>query len=175
MIKFIFLHIFGWRIVGFTKLPKKCILIAAPHTHWVDFFLGLAIKYSINENLKFLAKKELFFIPLNILMNYLGGIPVKRDSNTNTVDQISRFFNERNEFKLAISPEGTRKKVEKWKTGFYYIAKKSNIPIICISLNFLKKTVTFSKPYSLTKNKEKDFHKLKNNFKESIGKIPEYS
>ena len=116
MIKFIFLHIFGWRIVGFTKLPKKCILIAAPHTHWVDFFLGLAIKYSINENLKFLAKKELFFIPLNILMNYLGGIPVKRDSNTNTVDQISRFFNEKNEFKLAISPEGTRKKVEKWKT-----------------------------------------------------------
>ena len=62
-------------------------------------------------------------------MNFLGGIPVNRNSNTNTVDQISSIFNDRNEFKLAISPEGTRRKVKKWKTGFYYIAKKSNVPI----------------------------------------------
>ena len=108
-------------------------------------------------------------------MNFLGGIPVNRNSNTNTVDQISTIFNDRNEFKLAISPEGTRRKVKRWKTGFYYIAKKSNVPVICISLNFLKKSVTFSKPYYLTSNKEKDFNKLKKNFRNSIGKIPKYS
>jgi len=175
MIKLIFHKILGWKIKGFTKLPNKCVLIAAPHTHWQDFFLGLAIRNSINQNIKFIGKKELFFYPLNILMNFLGGIPVNRNSNTNTVDQISSIFNDRNEFKLAIFPEGSRRKVKKWKTGFYYIAKKSNVPVICISLNFLKKSVTFSKPYYLTSNKEKDFNKLKKNFRDSIGKITKYS
>ena len=108
-------------------------------------------------------------------MNFLGGIPVTRNSKTNTVDQISNLIKSKKEFKLAISPEGTRKKVYKWKSGFYYIAKKSNIPVICISLNFKKRIVTFSKPYFLTANINKDMEKLKINFKDSIGKIAEYS
>ena len=175
MIKLIFHKILGWKIKGFTKLPNKCVLIAGPHTHWQDFFLGLAIRSSINQNIKFIGKKELFFYPLNILMNFLGGIPVNRNSNTNTVDQISTIFNDRNEFKLAISPEGTRRKVKRWKTGFYYIAKKSSVPVISISLNFKKKEVTFYKPYTITGNIENDIKILKTNFKNSVGKIPEYS
>ena len=134
MIKLIFHKILGWKIKGFTKLPNKCVLIAAPHTHWQDFFLGLAIRNSINQNIKFIGKKELFFYPLNILMNFLGGIPVNRNSKTNTVDQISSIFNDRNEFKLAISPEGTRRKVKKWKTGFYYIAKKSYFSSLIVKI-----------------------------------------
>ena len=62
---------------------------------------------------------------------------------------------------MAISPEGTRKKVSKWKTGFYYIAKRANVPVVCISLNFYERTVTFSKPYELTNNKDLDFKNLK--------------
>ena len=108
-------------------------------------------------------------------MIYLGGIPVNRNSNTNTVDQLSDIFIRRKQFKLAISPEGTRKKVQKWKTGFYYIAKKSNVPVICISLNFHERTVTFSKPYRLTNNKDLDFKNLKKNFKGSVGRIKKYS
>lgn len=175
MINFIFHKILGWKILGFTKLPAKCILIAGPHTHWIDFFLGLSIRNSIGENIKFIGKSELFFFPLNFLMRYLGGIPVSRNSKTNTVDQLSALFTKRTEFKLAISPEGTRKKVERWKTGFYYIAMKSNVPIICISLNFLNRTVTFSKPFSTSGNIKKDIPILKMNFKNSIGKIAEYS
>ena len=175
MIKFIFFKIFKWKIIGFKKLDKKCVLIAGPHTHWVDFFLGLAIRNAINEDIKFIGKKELFIFPLNLIMNHLGGIPVYRNSNTNTVDQISDIFNRRKKFKLAISPEGTRKKVQNWKTGFYYIAKKSNVPVVCISLNFPDRTATFSKPYQLTNNKDLDFKNLKKNFIGSVGKIKEYS
>ena len=101
MIKLIFHKILGWKIKGFTKLPNKCVLIAAPHTHWQDFFLGLAIRNSINQNIKFIGKKELFFYPLNILMNFLGGIPVNRNSNTNAVDQISTIFNDRKISRLS--------------------------------------------------------------------------
>ena len=175
MIKFIFHKILGWKIIGYKKLPDKCVLIAGPHTHWIDLFLGIAIRNSVGEDIKFIGKEELFFFPFNIIMNFLGGIPVSRNSKTNTVDQISNLIKSKNEFKLAISPEGTRKKVYKWKSGFYYIAKKSNIPVICISLNFKKRIVTFSKPYFLTGNIDKDTEKLKINFKDSIGKIPEYS
>ena len=108
-------------------------------------------------------------------MKFLGGIPVNRNSNSNTVDQISNYFIKRKQLKLAISPEGTRKKVSKWKTGFYYIAKRANVPVVAISLNFYERTVTFSKPYFLTNNKEKDFKILKNYFKGSVGKIKELS
>ena len=81
---------------------NKCVFLIST-SFWQDFFLGLAIRNSINQNIKFIGKKELFFYPLNILMNFLGGIPVNRNSNTNAVDQISTIFNDRNEFKLAIS------------------------------------------------------------------------
>ena len=108
-------------------------------------------------------------------MNFLGGIPVTRNSKTNTVDQISNLLKKNKVFKLAISPEGTRKKVYKWKSGFYYIAKKSNVPVISISLNFKKRVVTFYKPYTITGNIENDIKILKTNFKNSVGKIPEYS
>ena len=118
MIKFIFHKILGWKIIGYTKLPNKCVLIAGPHTHWIDLFLGIAIRNSIGEDIKFIAKEELFIFPLNIIMKFFGGIPVSRHSKTNTVDQISNLIKKNKEFKLAISPEGTRKKVNKWKRQF---------------------------------------------------------
>ena len=121
MIKFIFHKILGWKINGYSKLPVKCVLIACPHTHWIDLFLGFAIRNSIGEDIKFIGKKELFIFPLNIFLRNLGGIPVVRNSKTNTVDQISNLIKSKREFKLAISPEGTRKKVYKWKSRNDYI------------------------------------------------------
>ena len=118
MIKFIFFKILKWKIIGFKKLNNKCVLIAGPHTHWVDFFLGLAIRNVINEDIKFIGKKELFIFPLNLIMNYLGGIPVNRNSNTNTVDQISDIFNRRKKFKLdflIIGEKPTKRKIDSAK------------------------------------------------------------
>lgn len=175
MIKFIFHKILGWKIIGYTKLPNKCVLIAGPHTHWIDLFLGIAIRNSIGEDIKFIGKEELFIFPLNIIMKFLGGIPVSRNRKTNTVAQISNLIRKNKEFKLAISPEGTRKKVYKWKSGFYYIAKKSTIPVISVSLNFKERKVTFYKPYNITENIENDIKVLKTNFQHSVGKISEYS
>ena len=175
MIKFIFFKILKWKIIGFKKLNNKCVLIAGPHTHWVDFFLGLAIRNVINEDIKFIGKKELFFFPLNLLMKFLGGIPVNRNSNSNTVDQISNYFIKRKQLKLAISPEGTRKKVSKWKTGFYYIAKKANVPIVSVSMDAKKKEVIFSKPFYPTENIDKDFAHLRKFYSGVVGIVPKNS
>jgi 1-acyl-sn-glycerol-3-phosphate acyltransferase len=105
----------------------------------------------------------------------MGGIPVVRDSNTNTVESVAQIFNKKKKFRLALSPEGTRKKVFKWKTGFYYIAKKASVPIISISLNIPKKQVNISEPFYLTSNIDNDTKAIKKNFEGAIGIIAKFS
>ena len=176
MIKFLFYIIFRWKVSGnFKFLPKKCVIIVAPHTHWFDFFIGIMIRSIYNLKINFIGKKELFFFPLNLFMMYMGGYPVSRNSKSNTVDQIAKIFSTNAEFRLALSPEGTRKKVIKWKSGFYFIAKKAKVPIICVSLNYTEKNVNFSQPYEISGDFEKDLNKFKSFFKGIKGKVVEYS
>ncbi len=174
--KFILYKLWGWKIVGtFPKEVKKYVLIAAPHTHWLDFPLAMLVKYSTKEPINFIAKKSLFKFPLGIIMRAFGGMPVDRSKSNDTVDAIAQIFDKNEEFILALSPEGTRKKVTKWKTGFYYIAKKANVPIVMATLNFKEKEVKIATPYYPTNNKEEDFNFLQSYFKGVVGKIPEYS
>lgn len=174
MIKFIFFKIFGWKINGKNNFTKKCIVIVVPHTHWLDFFLGIIIRKVIKTNAYFIAKKELFFFPLNIFLKYFGAIPIERNSNSNSVDSLANKFNNKKTFRLGLSPEGTRKKVKKWKTGFYYIAIKAKVPIISVSLNVPKREINISKPFYPTSNIKNDFIKLKKFFVGSVGIIKDY-
>ena len=105
----------------------------------------------------------------------MGGAPVNRGSKSNTVESIVDIFNQRDVFRLALSPEGTRKKVSTWKTGFYFVAKKANVPVVPVSFDFSKKKVTIFKPFEVSDNKESDIKTLRNLFKGVVGKIPEYS
>ena len=91
------------------------------------------------------------------------------------VDAIVQIFDNKEEFRLGISPEGTRKKVSKWKTGFYYIAKGAKVPIVMATLHFENKQIKFSDPYDTTDNKEKDFKHFHNFFKGVKGKHSELS
>tara|TARA_Y100000992_G_C21129127_1_gene425708 strand:+ start:201 stop:731 length:531 start_codon:yes stop_codon:yes gene_type:complete len=176
MTKFLFFKVFKWKISGnFNFLPKKCIIIVAPHTHWFDFLIGVMVRKIIKLKINFIGKKELFIFPLNIFFKYMGGISVDRNSKSNTVEQISKMYYEENVFRLALSPEGTRKKVEKWKTGFYYIAKKAKVPVICVSLNFIEKVVNFSQSFEITSDIHKDMNKFKSFFNGIKGKIGKYS
>ena len=94
----------------------------------------------------------------------MGGIAVDRNIKSNTVEQIAKMYYKENTFRLALSPEGTRKKVEKWKTGFYYIAKKAKVPVICVSLNFIEKVVNFSQSFEISSDIHKDMNKFKGFF-----------
>ena len=87
----------------------------------------------------------------------LGGTPVDRSQNNNLVDSIVHLFNSKEEFRLGLSPEGTRKKVAKWKTGFYYIAKGANVPIVMATLDFGNKQIKISKAYTITEIHGYDF------------------
>lgn len=156
--KFIFHKVLGWKRVGsFPTDLKKYVIIVAPHTSWQDFPIGVLVRNSAGEKINFIGKDSLFKGPFGWIFKALGGAPVDRSKSNNIVDAIVDIFNNREEFRLGLSPEGTRKKVEKWKTGFYYIAKGANVPVVMGALDFGKKQVKISEPYYLTDDKEKDF------------------
>jgi 1-acyl-sn-glycerol-3-phosphate acyltransferase len=172
--KFIFFKLMGWKIEGnIEKEVKKCILMVIPHTSWHDFYLGIFTRGILDMEMNFIAKKELFKFPFGYYFRWMGGAPVDRVGNLNKVESIAKIFSDRKEFRLAISPEGTRKKTTELKTGFYYIALQANVPIIPVAFDFEKKTVNIGKPFYATTNYESDLKSLLNHFENVKGKIPE--
>lgn len=104
-----------------------------------------------------------------------GGEPLDRTPGQNKVEAIAGIFKNKKEFRLAMAPEGTRKKVEKWKTGFYYIACKAGVPIIPIAFDYGRKTVRIHPAFFPTGEIEKDIQFLLSLYKNVKGKVPEYS
>jgi 1-acyl-sn-glycerol-3-phosphate acyltransferase len=174
--QFIFFKLMGWKING-TIAPeiKKCIMIVLPHTSWHDFYLGIFTRGITGLEMNFVAKKELFKFPFGWYFKWMGGAPLNRQKNENKVDAIAKVFETKEIFRLAIAPEGTRKKVTEWKTGFYYIAIKANIPIIPVAFDFGKKEVKLAAPFYPTGNIESDLKILEKNYIGVLGKIPKYS
>lgn len=164
-----------WKLVGIFPDFDKCIIIVVPHTHWYDFPLGIIVRKIINREVNYIGKKELFKKPYGSFFRWLGGKPVDRFKNSNIVDAVTQIFKENDVFRLALAPEGTRKKVKTLKTGFYYIAKKANVPIVMVAFDYGKKEVKFSKPFWVSNNIDEDFKTVKAFYKGVEGKIPEYS
>ena len=169
--KFIFTKLMGWKLVhDFPHDLKKYIVIAAPHTSWQDFPIGVLARNTSGAQINFVGKNSLFKGPFGFIFRKLGGVPVDRSKSNNLVDAIVKVFHEKEQFRLALSPEGTRKKVEKWKTGFYYIAKGAKVPIVMATIDFGKKQVEISEPYYTTDNKEIDFAYFRSFFNSSMAK-----
>ena len=174
--RLILYKLLGWKAVGsYPKQLKKFVLIAAPHTHWVDFPLAMLYKFAEGMPANFIGKASLFKPPFGFIFKWLGGAPVERSTKSNKVQAIVDIFNSKERFILGISPEGTRKKVEAWKTGFYYIAKGANVPIVMATLDFKNKQVKMSDPYYLSDNIEQDMAYFQDFYEGVQGRIPENS
>jgi 1-acyl-sn-glycerol-3-phosphate acyltransferase len=124
--------------VDLVNVPKekKYILVVAPHTSWTDFAIGKIALTAMNVKTTFLIKKELFFFPLGDYLKYLGGYPVNRKNAANLTDKLAEYIKEKEEIAFLITPEGSRKRVETWKRGFYYIALKAEVPLALGYLDF---------------------------------------
>lgn len=172
--RFILYTILGWKLDNnFPHHLKKYVVIAAPHTSWIDFPIAILARMSSGIMINFIGKNSLFKGPFGFFFRALGGTPVDRSQNNNLVDAIVQIFNSKDEFKLGLSPEGTRKKVTAWKTGFYYIAKGANVPIVMATLDFENKKIKISDPYYTTDNKDKDFEFFYAFYKNVKGKYPD--
>jgi len=130
----------GWKTEGKRPDVPKYVLIAAPHTSNWDFFLMILVALSLNLNTYVMAKKGLIDWPGGFFFRWLGAIPIDRSQSANTVEQAIQFFQESESLAIIVAPSGTRRKVRRWKTGFYHIANGAGIPIGTGFLDYGRKT-----------------------------------
>lgn len=162
-----------WEVKIVTPPAKKCIICIAPHTSNWDFIIcELAIR-SAGIKSGFLMKAAWFFFPLGYLFRAIGGIPVVRSRRTNLSSAVAEKFNQSESLIIAITPEGTRSKVEKWHKGFLYIAYEANVPLFLAKLDFSKRVISLECEYNCTGNIEEDMINIKTFYKDCVGKHPE--
>lgn len=174
--KFIYYKVLRWTIEGnFPSQLDKCVIIVVPHTSWVDFLLGILIRKVWNEEINYVGKKSLFKKPFGWFFRWTGGAPVNRTEQSDAVSAIVTIFNQRKKFRLTLAPEGTRKKVTTWRTGFYFIAKAAKVPIVLVAFDFGKKQVKVSEPLHPTENMEEDLQSYRAFYKGVKGKVAKNS
>jgi 1-acyl-sn-glycerol-3-phosphate acyltransferase len=154
----------GWRISGDIPDVPKMVLIVAPHSSNWDFVVGVAAKVALRLRIKYLAKDALFRFPLGIIMRQFGGIPVHRSSSNAVVQSILTEFEQHTQLVLAIAPEGTRTRVDRWRTGFYHIAKAARVPIVPVALNWHTRTIEIQGPFVPGDDADDDIAALRGRF-----------
>ena len=169
-----FFKIRGWKLVGFIPPDlQKFVMVVAPHTSNWDFFVGLGARSMMGVDTRFVGKKELFKFPYGWIFRKLGGYPVDRSKNTNMVDAVCDIFESKDRFSICLTPEGTRSYAPVWKTGFWHIANKLQIPIVMVSMNYETKEIAIEKPFFTSGNIDNDIAFMKEHFKSVPGFHPE--
>lgn len=169
----IYIRLMGWRIQGELPTLHKYMLIFWPHTSNWDGLLIIPAAYSLGLRPNIMAKQELFWGPLGPPMRWLGGISVDRNSNHNMVDQMVAAIKKMDRVVLGIAPEGTRSYTPYWKSGFYHIALKTHLPLICIYLDYSHKIAGFSEIIHLSGDQKVDLDAIRQQYKGIKPKHPE--
>ena len=150
----------GWSLVGEFPDTSKLVLIAAPHSSWWDGIWGLLIKVAIGADVHFMGKQELFRGPLGSVLRAVGGVPIDRGAGTGVVEQMIDQFQQRDALWLGIAPEGTRKPVKRWKSGFWHIAHDAGVPIFPVAFHYPDKTIQLGPLFDTSANMDADVARL---------------
>ena len=168
------LFLFGWK----AQYPKefrvsKTVMIAAPHTSNWDLLFAMATFWKVGIEPKFLIKNDYTKGLQGYFFKWMGAIGVDRSKHSNLVDYAVSLFEKREQLVLMVPAEGTRKRVEKWKTGFYHMAKLAGVPISLGYLDYKKKIAGVGGLYPLTGDFEKDMLHIQGFYKDIPAKYPE--
>ncbi len=162
----------GWTPTGVVPDLDKAVFVAAPHTSNWDGFWLIVYKIAMNVKIRFLAKQTLFWWPLGPLLRWFGAMPIDRNYASSTVQQlIDAFANERHLF-LALAPEGTRKRLPYWKTGFYQIAKEARVPIVLAYIDYSEKKLGIGITLHVSGDVEKDLAVIRDFYEPCIPRHP---
>ncbi|NJC88065.1 MAG: acyltransferase [Desulfuromonas sp.] len=154
------LRLLGWRIAG--RLPElpRLVIVVAPHTSNWDFLVGVGVQLALGLDVCWLGKHTLFFGPWAPLLRWMGGIPVNRAAPQGLLPELVRRLKRQDRFLLALAPEGTRSKVERWKSGFHAIACQTGAPIAPVALDYGPREVRFGAPFMPTADFAADLAEL---------------
>ncbi|MGX5915069.1 1-acyl-sn-glycerol-3-phosphate acyltransferase [Aliidiomarina sp. Khilg15.8] len=161
----------GWTIQGQLPDVPKAIVAIAPHTSNWDFFVGLFVKFRLGLSVSFLGKHSIFRFPIKGFLTRIGGIPVNRRAAQGVVGQMVDTFARREQLILVITPEGTRKRVENWKTGFLRIAKEVHIPVVPVVFDYARRVVEIQPGLMITQEIGDELERVKGCFAHARGKI----
>jgi 1-acyl-sn-glycerol-3-phosphate acyltransferase len=164
---------FCWDVVGQVPVVEKFVLIAAPHTSNWDFFFGLFALYIYRLKVSWVGKDTLFQKPFGGVMRRLGGIAINRDCRHGVVDQIAKQLRESHKLAIAITPSGTRQRRNYWKSGFYWIAHKAQVPILCGYLDYNHRKACLGLCFVPTGNVKEDMDRIRDFYNGIQGKYPE--
>ena len=155
------LRLGGWRMEGaFPDLPKV-VLIGAPHSSNWDGIWGLGAKLALGLDIKILGKDSLFRIPvLGLVLKRMGVIPVDRSASHGVVEQSVELMRQQPRFWYGLAPEGTRRKVERWKTGFWKIAKAAGVPVLPSYFHYGKRVVGIGPLFHLSDDMDADIARI---------------
>lgn len=178
MLKFITVTIFnllGWKLNG--DIPAgidKCVVIVAPHTSNLDYIFGIVTSFKVRLPVRYLIKEEwLKRFAIGRLLKSWGALGITRSERKNMVNYMAELLKNSDKMALAFPPEGTRKLVKKWKTGFYYVALKAGVPIVMCSLDYGKKVVSIGEYFIPTGNYDKDMQIVRAFYKNVTAKYPQ--
>lgn len=166
------LGLLRWRFEGEVPDRPKVVIVVAPHTSNWDFVVGACAALALGFRFRFLGKDALFRPPLGWLMRWMGGIPVNRKAPDGVMEAaVASFRGEA--FFLAITPEGTRGRVERWKTGFWRIAREAEVPVWTVALDWSRQVVRLDPPFETTPDREADVRTLQARYTPSMARRPE--
>ncbi len=163
----------GWTINGELPRQPKLIVAVAPHTSNWDFFIGIAAMFTLQLKVSFLGKASIFRWPVKAILTAIGGIAVDRKNSHGVVGQIVQEVKRNDKFILGLAPEGTRSKTTEWKTGFLHIAKQTNIPIVPVSFDFVKKEICFHPAVYISGDIKQELIEFKRVFTDVCAKNPQ--
>ncbi len=168
------LSVTGWKVTGQIPDMKKLLVILAPHTSNWDFVYGMAMVLSLKIKIYWLGKHSIFKKGVTRLLKSLGGIPVNRNDSKNIINDVLDIANREGGILIGLSPEGTRKKAEKWKSGFLRMAQSMECPILLVAIDYPSKEISFRELFYPTGDNQRDIEYLKKYYKDFMGKIPEH-
>ena len=167
------LRLGGWRVAGQLPEEPRFVLIVAPHTSNWDFIIGVLSMFAIGIRLNWLGKHTIFRFPITGILRWLGGEPVDRSTSQGKVDVAIEHFRSRSQWVLGIAPEGTRKRVEQWKTGFYRIAVGAGVPILTVAFDYSRRVTDLGTLYRPTGDQDIDLRAIRGRYHTGMARHPE--
>ena len=160
----------GWRLEGEFPNLSHCVVIGAPHSTYLgDFFVAMAVIHGTGIDVKWMAKHSIFWFPLSILLKWLGGVSIDRRAAHGIVEQMVDAFNTQDKFVLVLAPEGTRRNMDNWKSGFYHIAHAADVPVVPVVADYEYKHVIILPPFETTPDKDADMAHLRGLYRAYTG------
>ena len=166
------LRLAGWRIEGRWPNLPRCVAIAAPHTSNWDFYIGICAMFALGLRVSWIGKASLFRWPFGGFMRWLGGTPVTRVPGEGVVERIVRALEAQQHWIFGLSPEGTRQRVDRWRTGFYHVALRANVPIVLTYFDYRRRAAGVGPVFQPTGDLEGDLVRIQAFYRDKAPKHP---